>query len=229
MRRILIAALMMVPVQAAQLPITVYDQAHLSKEIQKAAFDSLRQIFRQAGIDIEVATGDPASREASLMESPSIPRKGNERAAACRARRDIALEIVGVTSPLRKRSLLGMAEPLAREGLNARVFDDRIQDAAMRQNREHAAVLAHTIAHEIGHVLLRTTDHRWSGLDVCRVERSGVRVDGPRRYVLHGRTGEGDAGLPAWGGVCDWDFNGNSPPVTGRHPLSAVGTRNVAR
>jgi hypothetical protein len=164
MRRLLIAALMMVPAQAAQLRITVYDQAPLSKEVRQAAFDSLHQIFRKAGIELEVATGDPASREASLMESPAIPRKGTERAAACRARRDIALEIVGVTSPFRKKTMLGMAEPLARQGLNARVFDDRIQDAAMWQNRKHSAVLAHAIAHEIGHVLLRSPEHSRSGL-----------------------------------------------------------------
>src|SRR4051794_41656353 len=126
MKRILIVAVLMVPVQAAQLRITVYNQAHLPKEIEKAAIDSLHEIFREAGIEMEVTTGDTASREASLMESPAAPQKGNQRAAACRARRDIALEIVGVTSSFRKGSLLGMAEPLAREGLNARVFDDRI-------------------------------------------------------------------------------------------------------
>jgi hypothetical protein len=34
----------------------------------------------------------------------------------------------------------------------------------MRENRTHAAVLAHVIAHEIGHVLLRTNGHNPRGL-----------------------------------------------------------------
>ena len=164
MRHLLIVALLLVPAQAAQLRITAYGQAQLPKPVIHSAFDLLRQIFRASGIEIELVNGDPTSREAVLLTYPATPRKGTEREAACRARRDIALDILATTPAARKGSMLGMAEPFAREGLNARVFDDRILDAAMRQNRDHAAVLAHAIAHEIGHVLLRTTNHGQRGL-----------------------------------------------------------------
>jgi hypothetical protein len=120
--------------------------------------------FHRSGIEIELATGDRSSREASLLTSPGAPRKGNERETACRARRDIALEIVAVTPTTRKGTMLGMAEPLAWEGLNARVFDDHVRDAAERQNRDYAGVLAHATAHEIGHVLLRSSTHSQRGL-----------------------------------------------------------------
>jgi hypothetical protein len=164
MRQFLMAAMMMLPAHAAQLRITVYDQAQLPKAVSAAAFDALRQIFRESEIDIELVIGDPASPEASLITSPNIPRRGGEREAACRARRDIALEIVARTPSTRGKTMLGMAEPFAREGLNARVFDDHVRDAALRENRDHASVLAHAIAHEIGHVLLRTSNHIPSGI-----------------------------------------------------------------
>ena len=127
-------------------------------------FDILLRILRQAGIDGEFAAGDLAAPEASLITAPSTPRQGREREAACRARRDIALEIVATTAYVRKGTLMGMAVPLAKEGLNARVFDDHVRDTASRQNCEYTTVLAHAMAHEIGHVLLRNGAHTQRGL-----------------------------------------------------------------
>lgn len=164
MRQLLIAAMMVLPADAVQLRITVYDQAHLPNPVSKAAFEMVGQIFRESAIDVELVPGDLESAEASLVAAAGMPRPGTEREASCRARRDIALEIVAQTPPTRGRTILGMAEPFAREGLNARVFYDHVQDAAARENRDPASVLAHAIAHEIGHVLLRTTSHIPVGL-----------------------------------------------------------------
>jgi len=164
MRHLMIAVLMLIPAQAAELRITVYDQAHLPRPISEEAFGLLRQMLKQAGIEAQFVAGDPSAAEAALITSPATPRRGSERETACRARRDIALEIVAATSSFRKDTLLGMAVPLATEGLNARVFDDHIRDAAQRENRSYAAVLAHAVAHEIGHVLLRTSEHSGRGL-----------------------------------------------------------------
>jgi hypothetical protein len=58
---------------------------------------------------------------------------------ACRARRDIALEIVGKTQSYLQDTILGVAVPLAREGLNARVFDEHVRDLAVRQSRDYAS------------------------------------------------------------------------------------------
>ena len=164
MKHLLIATLMMIAAQAADLRVTVYGQASLPKEVSKSAFTDLRQIFRESGIDIEFVTGNPTSAEASLLTSPATPRKGTERVFACRARRDIALELVANFPAVRKGTILGMAEPFASEGLNARIFNDHVLDAANRQGRRHASVLAHAIAHEIGHVLLRSSVHTSRGL-----------------------------------------------------------------
>ena len=165
MKSITLAALMAASASAAELRVVVYDQAHVPKEVTRTAFEHLRQIFHQSGIEMTLGAGDGTASEASLMTYPAPPPKGREQEAACLARRDIALEIA-VTPAFgqRKKTILGTAEPLAREGLNVRVFDDRIQDAAMRENRTHADVLAHVIAHEIGHVLLRANAHSRRGL-----------------------------------------------------------------
>jgi hypothetical protein len=152
------------PVAPTYLRITVYDQAHLTQEIKQSVFDQLRLIFRQAGIAIELFAGDSTTDEASLFTYSGLPPKGHEQEASCRARRDIALKITRVSPPGLRETVLGIAAPLAITGLNARVFNDHIRGAAFRQNRPYAIVLSCAIAHEIGHVLLRTNYHAKWGL-----------------------------------------------------------------
>ena len=164
MRHILIAVLLTMTARADQLRITVYDRAHFSKEVIEMAVDNLSRIFRDSKIDIRVVEGDPASDEASLFIYSDSLTQGREAEAACRARRDIALQIVAAAPRGLKKSVLGMAQPLASTGLNIRVFGDRVRDAALRQCRPHSVVLAHVIAHEIGHVLLRDSTHTGRGL-----------------------------------------------------------------
>ena len=85
-------------------------------------------------------------------------RGGRELELACHARRDIALGILPSAVGI-KEQVLGMAQPLSRTGLNVRIFDDHIREAAARENRTYATVLSHAMAHEIGHVLLRSNTH----------------------------------------------------------------------
>jgi len=164
MKMVLIAVLTLQAASSEQLRITVYDGARLPLEISAPVFEDLRGILREAGILVEVIAGDFTAPEASILQLPAPPQKSGELAAACRARRDIALEILK-TAPLgHKASILGYAQPLASAGLNVRVFDDRIRWVAAEWNRPHATVLAHVIAHEIGHVLLRNGEHSLVGL-----------------------------------------------------------------
>ena len=163
MKTMVIAALMMGAINAAQLRITVYDKAKVSVQVSETVVLSLRRIFRQSGIEIEWIAGVPSAPEASLMIYEPL-RTGHELELACRARRDIALDILPAAVPGIKKQVLGMAQPLTRTGLNVRIFDDHIREAAERENRAYAIVLAHAMAHEIGHVLLRSYTHTGRGL-----------------------------------------------------------------
>jgi hypothetical protein len=228
MRHLLIAALMLLPAQAAQLRITVYDQAHLPKQVSQFVFDQLRQVFHQAGIEIEVVAGDATAAEASLITVPATPRRGSEQETACRARRDIALEIVGNTQTFRKDSILGVAVPLAREGLNARVFDEHVRDLAVRQSRDYATLLAHAMAHEIGHVLLRSSAHIRSGLmsavwtdaEFKWMARSMMFFTGDQSKAM--RASLSGIGCPAASAEMVHQENVGTPPVAGGNQNSGA-------
>ena len=163
MKTMVIAALIGGAVHAEQLRITAYYKARVSDEVSEAVVSSLRRIFRQAGIEIEWVAGIPGAPEATLMIYEPF-RRGRELELACHARRDIALDILPAAVPGVKKHVLGMAQPLTRTGLNVRIFDEHIREAAARENRAYASLLSHAIAHEIGHVLLRSNTHAGRGL-----------------------------------------------------------------
>jgi hypothetical protein len=163
MKTMVIAAFVMGTVNAEQLRITVYDKAQVSDQVREAMAFSLRRIFRQSGIEIGWVAGVPGAPEATSMIYEPF-RRGHELELACHARRDIALDIFPAAVPGVKKQVLGMAQPLTRTGLNVRIYDEHIRQAAARENRSYASVLSHAIAHEIGHVLLRSNTHAGRGL-----------------------------------------------------------------
>jgi hypothetical protein len=163
MRVILICAVMIAASDARQLRITVYDKAQLPPQVSASVSNELSRIFHQSGISVEWVAGLPTASEASLMiYGPSSSAR--EQETVCRARRDIALDILSVAPPGLKGVVLGMAQPLARTGLNVRVFYDHVRKASEKQNRPLDSVLTHVIAHEVGHVLLRSFEHDRRGL-----------------------------------------------------------------
>ena len=179
MKRLLIAAFLLNTACAEQLRIAVYGHENLpANEIASG----LRRIFRQSGFDIVWEAGLPNAEEASVMLYAGTPAKGRQQEALCRARRDIALSVLPVAPPGLNKTVLGMSQPLAPAGLNIRVFDDRVREVARSHNVAYPIVLAHVIAHEIGHVLLRSREHAGHGLmgDVW----TGQEYDGLARGSL---------------------------------------------
>ncbi len=141
----------------AELKITVYDGADLPREVVLDALDRLRAILEKAGIGSRPVLGNPAEPDASLFLYVAVPM-------ASGARRDIALKIVH-SSPLSlPQGVLGMSSPFAPAGLNVRVFDDHVQEAAERHGVEHGLVLSYAMAHEIGHVLMQSGGHSSRGI-----------------------------------------------------------------
>jgi len=57
-----------------------------------------------------------------------------------------------------------MSSPFAPFGLNVRIFDDHIREAALQHDLSGTIVLSYAMAHEIGHVLLRSCSHGQQGI-----------------------------------------------------------------
>jgi hypothetical protein len=149
---------------ALVLQITIYDNSGGQWRRYEKALGEVSRIFRAAGVQVQFREGDPNAEEKRLITYPILPKRGAESAAACRARADIALELAATAPPGVRPRLLGMAIPFADRGLNARVFLDRIEEFAESARLPPDVVAANAIAHEIGHVLVRSSGHAQSGL-----------------------------------------------------------------
>lgn len=147
-----------------ELRITVYDEAHLPREVLLDAMDRLRLILRQAKIASHLVLGDPAAPEASLFMYVSVPSEGEKPQIGGGARRNIALKIVGTSPGSLAHEVLGMSSPLAPFGLNVRIFNDHIREVALQHDLSDTIVLSYAMAHEIGHVLLRSGSHGPQGI-----------------------------------------------------------------
>ena len=150
-------------ITAAELRITVYDAANLTPAEKRSVYDRLTRILRHVDIEPQIVEGNLDSPEATYVTVIGTTSPAEEQRARCRARRDIALNFR--TAPLRTAAnTLGISFPLASEGLNARIFADRVRAHAAVHGVGFATVLAYAAAHEIGHVLLRGAPHAESGL-----------------------------------------------------------------
>jgi hypothetical protein len=150
--------------RAGQLRVTVYDKSDLPAQTTHRASQNLRYIFLHGNIGIVWVTGTPDADEATLVTYTNIVSREQEHRLACRARRDVAVAIRAASPSLFPQAVLGFALPFASEGINVVVYRDRITAAAMAQNVPESDLLAHAIAHEIGHVLLRSSEHAAGGL-----------------------------------------------------------------
>jgi hypothetical protein len=57
-----------------------------------------------------------------------------------------------------------LIDPVQQAGRLATVYVDQVDAMARRANTDRVAILSRAIAHEIGHLLLGTTEHTRSGL-----------------------------------------------------------------
>jgi hypothetical protein len=149
---------------AGQLHVTVYDKANLPAHVSKEVADNVRRVFRHSDIEVEWVTGAPEADEATLVMYNGVVSKQQEHRLACRARRDIAVAIRRAVPSGFPQGAVGMSIPLAASGLNVTVYNEHIAAAAEARNLRHSLILGYAIAHEIGHVLLRSAVHDASGL-----------------------------------------------------------------
>jgi hypothetical protein len=129
--------------------VRVYRSTQIDDGALELALGVARATFAAAGIQVAWTLCEPG--ECGTPPSP--------------AERLIRL----VRVPRRQRHLLrclgdALIDPQQGGGALATVYVDQVLDVARRARIDHGTLLGHTIAHEIGHLLLGSTAHGASGL-----------------------------------------------------------------
>jgi hypothetical protein len=141
------------------LHIRLYDRVQIPKEtVQWAVVESSR-MFRTAEIELEWERPSVESSEDSGldMSSPAAPRTHPER-------QYFVIRILPTAPANIFPGALGFALPFAEVGAHVTIFYDRVAATALSWDVSPYVVLGCAMAHEIGHVLLRSSDHSSVGL-----------------------------------------------------------------
>jgi hypothetical protein len=135
------------------ISIRVYEHGHTLAGVLHSATDQVSWLFRAAQIRIswEFPSTGPPEDEGTDMTSAAFQQPD--------ARPYIVVRLVRRTPATVFPGALGYAMPFARAGDHVVIFYDRVETLGYSFNKGTALLLGYAVAHEIGHVLLGSSDH----------------------------------------------------------------------
>jgi hypothetical protein len=145
----------------APLTIFIYDRAHVGSKALVQAERLATEIFERAGVDTQWTTQSVSDGAALLNDFSAATDKGCPQpldSATLRA------EILPYAPPGFSPQALGYALPCAKSGIQVTIYADRVETVSRTTLAVFYRVLGHALAHEVGHVLLRSSAHDNSGL-----------------------------------------------------------------
>ncbi len=164
----LILSRSMLPASAPQshgpenkITILAYDFAHIGPKTLTKAERVASDIFLAAGIDAEWIAGPISDRSALISDFSAVPEN---RCAGPLPSGLIRVQIHSHAPAGFATLALGYALPCAQRGMQVTLYSDRVEAVSGSTLATFYRVLGHALAHEAGHVLLRSTSHESSGL-----------------------------------------------------------------
>ena len=153
-----------------EITVRVYDYAKVARATLQNSELSAANILRKAGIDtmwiecpIETAESiAPAACQQAIRQTEIVLRILPHFASGSRLYRDATLGF-------------SIVSPGSEAGTYAGVFFDRVETLAKGGVALPAEILGHAIAHEIGHLLLRSNQHSSVGIMRARWNQEDLR------------------------------------------------------
>jgi hypothetical protein len=144
------------------LPIHLYDPAQAPAGVLRSATGETSRLFRAARVRIswECASTEPPDDQGTDMTGPAFRQPDTRRYVVVRLMRGAPANVFP--------GALGYSLPFAHTGAHVLIFYDRVEALARSVNEAIYVVLGHAMAHEIGHVLLGSSEHASGGLMQAR-------------------------------------------------------------
>jgi len=165
------------PKQESRVTVLVYNYARLPMETLRETEDRATLIFRKAGVEVDWADCPLNNEDPALY--PGCPELSGPT--------QLFLRIFAKTAT--KVDIGGEAFVAARI---ANIFWNRVEEQAQRLNVAAPRFLAHTVAHELGHLLLGSNSHspvgimtaRWDAPTVTRIRQEGLYFHGQQSELM---------------------------------------------
>jgi hypothetical protein len=145
---------------AAETPISIrlYDQAQVPAAVLHSAMHETSRLFRAAGIRLawQTPVAEAAADQGTDMTATAF-QQPDERSY-------LVVRLIRRTPATTFRGALGYSLPFAHSGAHVVIFYDRVEQLRESTNTAAYVVLGYAVAHELGHVLLRSSKHTSGGL-----------------------------------------------------------------
>jgi hypothetical protein len=146
---------------ACALSVRLYNSAHAPETVIRSAIEQSTWSFRAKGI--RTVWEQPATE--------SLEDQGTDMTSAYHQpdpRRYVVVRLISRMPASVLPGAIGYALPFAHTGAHVVVYYDRVQALSARVNTESYIILGYAMAHEIGHVLLGSSEHSEAGLMQAR-------------------------------------------------------------
>ncbi|MDA1237233.1 MAG: hypothetical protein O3A53_20875 [Acidobacteria bacterium] len=167
-----------IPVTDPQITVRLYDYANMAQEVLERARRQAAHIYRRAGLRLSweiCPISDDAARE---------NRDCSRRADAATIRMSILSKIMA-KKMANKSTEFGYAVALANgHGVIAGIFYERTVREADSVGIARHTMLGHTIAHEIGHLLLGPGSHSTQGIMTPNWTQREIYLAGMNTFVF---------------------------------------------
>jgi hypothetical protein len=161
------------------LCIHVYNHGGAPQESLRWAIAQTAMVFTRAGI--RTSWVQPV---ADLPEAHWIDLNGSNKLLATSEQSCLVVRLVKDLPANQYPDAVGIAIPHARIGVNVEIFYSRVKRQAMADDVDADALLAYTLIHEIGHVLLRSLEHTIGGIMRARWDHDSIRPAGLERMAF---------------------------------------------
>jgi hypothetical protein len=144
-----------------KITIETYDFAHIGSKTLAQAEQLATHIFATAGVDARWTSG--SIWDTTHMASDFSAISQNQCAANLHLA-SIRIQLLPQAPNGFSSQALGYALPCAQRGVQVTLYADRLEAVSRVTFAAFHRVLGYALAHEIGHVLLRSSAHEKSGL-----------------------------------------------------------------
>jgi hypothetical protein len=148
-------------VATPRIVISTYDFAKISAKTLLQAEQLASAVFAAAGIEAQWAPGSLSEARNLGTDFSSV---STDQCAARLTQTGIRVQFLAHAPSGFAQNGLGFALPCAERGIQVTIYADRVEATTASTLASYYRVLGHAVAHEIGHVLLRSCRHDDSGL-----------------------------------------------------------------
>ena len=176
-----------------KLCIHLYNLAEVPLDVLHGATKEAARILARAGIETIWQESPAAAIEAHIVDHTSHS-EWQHRRPDIRNYLVVSIGLAGPSGPF--PGALGYALPDAQAGVHAMIFYDRVQKLTPPGIISLPNALGHGMAHEIGHVLLGSTEHsaagimkaNWGRTDYQRAQAGSMEFSAAQGRVMQERA-----------------------------------------